>query len=143
MQRVPGAAGLDRGGHVGLVDVEDAVHAADVDQQGPGRRSDIAARIAHPAAARDDRYAFIGCRGDGLGECFRAVGPDHGKRCRPFLEHVLRVKIAFARIGDDPVAAKDGAERLHQLRRGCGCRHHSAAAGCAPRGTRSPVSQSG
>nr|WP_292680816.1 hypothetical protein [Novosphingobium sp.] len=64
VQLLPAAPGLYRHGHVGLIDVQHAVHRAQVHQNRLRIVLDIAAGIAQPRAARDDGQAIARGGGD-------------------------------------------------------------------------------
>ena len=131
--------GLDDGDEVRLVDLEDAVHPLQRDDDAAAHR-DAAARVARAAAARHERHASARDTGE------RRRRPDRRRPERrrrradaPALQRVGAVRRDRRLVGANVVGADDGAQRVEQIR---GKRHGRASAsrgipGCAA--IRAPV----
>ena len=120
VQRPPRAPRLDGHRHVGLVDLQDARHPPHIDDQRPGFGRDIARRVAHAPAARDNRKP---CRRGSTyprRQLVNIARPEHGKRRWPLGEHILCIERAFRWIGNQRI----GRELIKET--GLGARCHQA-----------------
>ena len=138
MQRRPGAAGFDGDRHRALVHLQHAVHRGEVEQHraiGLGR---VAAGIAHPSTARDDRMAGAGGGRDRCGKLVLVERADNGGGRAAAREDVVRVEVERLRIRRDFGAGR--SQRFRQ--RGLGQRRHQAAPAAARTGAGSASGKS-
>ena len=110
-------ARLDDGHQVDGVDLEDAVHPLDREDDRAGRRDDAAAQ-AGGAAARDDGQAKVVGQLEDRRDLGRRRGlQDEFGNAADLAERelVVAVVLELLRIGDEVVAADDGRERIDVL----------------------------
>ena len=136
MQRPPSAPRLDGHRHVGLVDLQDARHPPHIDDQRSGFGRDVARRVAHASAARDDGKPFRRSSTYPRRQLVDIARPEHGKRRWPLGEDILCIKRAFRRIGDQRI----GRKPVKKVRLGARCHQARAAFAWLSSGYRPSVS---
>ena len=110
VERLPGAADLDEGGKIGLVDLDDPVERPGIDEDVRPGSIEIAAGVAHPPAARDD--GDPGARGsaDPGGKLIDALRAQHCQRRCTLAIDIVAEQGEACRIGEQRLLGHGGAQ---------------------------------